>query len=822
MDTDEILYTVSEAVRMSRELQDVSREKQKTSDLSSTLPLKKGSLSSFGSGACLLDPALLQEVLASPYEAMCAFLTITLHLKRAHGLPGPSSLDEMSQAVCKKIQAANGMCTKENKKSKSHNSSLLSSSLSSTRHQNLMHSFDCMLETVALQIVHWEKKRERETLLALKRKVRSNLIFQLQEEITKTKLDTQDTLASNAICAKVYDLMVNFVIQAGGLHNFSRRGIEERDGEASASTGDGMEDGGEKEDFEVEEHYGELEQKVRDEVRSALESVFPLYSVRSFCLDIYDNKVKQLGELTRLVVGILCFNAFTGKSSVFKDFAQCLCPSRNTLIASQRAAWDVVVLLKHFAVVSFNAKAKWKKKKRMRRNGSDGATGNGSGAVNDAKVTDEDEVQKLADLISLAEQSTAICMEVGLSWNALGVDSAQNGDRMSMHLAQLKSIVEGKQAVSKDAVYPLFDNLGRLYIEGLDFEFRQEAMNESRLMKQLTPEDAGVTDGDLAVFMQPPFVRRLKQAESSCGLHDADLVDLDEEEDVDPMKQERDEVVKQVFQRWPEPLTKSTGSSNGNGDASVSERDYDVFEYGAYCPVSIVEDKVLRRGLPESGVVVLAPSFSSAMSKTPETSPEKQKDGGTAEAGTAPGDQKEKGKKKDRWFSFASKKYRNKFLKTPGRYTAQVTLECVTRLPQLIGLLKLTPQRATVDYVCQLVDSSERTKEYGSQTPTHYVESLMDPNYEWNEWALRRKALQMANLRQKQTHSGQTDKSHFRREVETQVYLPKDNDTQTKMGAGTGMPRKIRHITGLRGASSKTKMHFVELELDLEQERNNK
>ena len=91
---------------MSRELQDASREKQKTSDLSSTLPLKKGSLSSFGSGACLLDPALLQEVLASPYEAMCAFLTITLHLKRAHGLPGPSSLDEMSQAVCKKIQAA--------------------------------------------------------------------------------------------------------------------------------------------------------------------------------------------------------------------------------------------------------------------------------------------------------------------------------------------------------------------------------------------------------------------------------------------------------------------------------------------------------------------------------------------------------------------------------------------------------------------------------------------------------------------------------------------------------------------------------------------
>ncbi len=96
----------------------------------------------------------------------------------------------------------------------------------------------------------------------------------------------------------------------------------------------------------------------------------------------------------------------------------------------------------------------------------------------------------------------------------------------------------------------------------------------------------------------------------------------------------------------------------------------------------------------------------------------------------------------------------------------------------------------------------------------------MDPSYEWNEWALRRKGLEMANLRQKQTHSGQTDKSHFRREVETQVYLPKNSDTQTKVGAGTGMPRKVRHITGLRG-DSKQKMVLVEASFDLETSQNN-
>ena len=98
----------------------------------------------------------------------------------------------------------------------------------------------------------------------------------------------------------------------------------------------------------------------------------------------------------------------------------------------------------------------------------------------------------------------------------------------------------------------------------------------------------------------------------------------------------------------------------------------------------------------------------------------------------------------------------------------------------------------------------------------HYVEKLIDPNYEWNEWALRRRALALTNLRQKKTHSSQTSKSHFRREVETQVYLPKDNDAQTTISASQSMPRHIRHIHGLRG-DSKTKMNVVEVKLDLGQ-----
>ena len=86
----------------------------------------------------------------------------------------------MAQHVCKRIHSAGG------------------------KRGGASKEVDSMLETVALQIAHWEKKREGESTLAAKRKARANHIFTLQEEITKTKINTQDTLASNAVCAKVY------------------------------------------------------------------------------------------------------------------------------------------------------------------------------------------------------------------------------------------------------------------------------------------------------------------------------------------------------------------------------------------------------------------------------------------------------------------------------------------------------------------------------------------------------------------------------------------------------------------------------------------
>jgi len=86
----------------------------------------------------------------------------------------------------------------------------------------------------------------------------------------------------------------------------------------------------------------------------------------------------------------------------------------------------------------------------------------------------------------------------------------------------------------------------------------------------------------------------------------------------------------------------------------------------------------------------------------------------------------------------------------------------------------------------------------GVTTPIHFVEKHIEPNYCWNEWDLRKKALQMANIRRKVTVSTQTELSNFRIDNETQVYLPKENSTNTGINASTNTVLPKTYIVGLR------------------------
>ena len=82
-------------------------------------------------------------------------------------------------------------------------------------------------------------------------------------------------------------------------------------------------------------------------------------------------------------------------------------------------------------------------------------------------------------------------------------------------------------------------------------------------------------------------------------------------------------------------------------------------------------------------------------------------------------------------------------------------------------------------------------------------------------WGLRRRALHLANLRQKVTKSQQTGGSAFRREMESQVYLPKESVTQTGVSTGTNPPVSRNYIAGLRGAPDE-QMELINMTVDPE------
>merc|ERR1712159_135875 len=149
-------------------------------------------------------------------------------------------------------------------------------------------------------------------------------------------------------------------------------------------------------------------------------------------------------------------------------------------------------------------------------------------------------------------------------------------------------------------------------------------------------------------------------------------------------------------------------------------------------------------------------------------------------------------------------------------YELLVQVNCLAaQSPELIGLIGLSHQ---------FTDSGKYTgsnktrpilkRESGVQTDTHFYESHIDPEYHWNEWELRRKAIRLANLTHKITHSTQTNLSHFRRENETQVYLPKENDSQTKRDNWTTIPTPTVYYAGLRGVRGVRNFRKIDITLE--------
>ncbi|XP_070843425.1 cilia- and flagella-associated protein 206 [Chaetodon trifascialis] len=161
-------------------------------------------------------------------------------------------------------------------------------------------------------------------------------------------------------------------------------------------------------------------------------------------------------------------------------------------------------------------------------------------------------------------------------------------------------------------------------------------------------------------------------------------------------------------------------------------------------------------------------------------------------------------KHKEKIYVFSSKEAALKFASSSDDFIAEVA-EKAKHSPELIQLLRLHQQFSSVSSYSEMQPGESLlvkpiTKcDGGTQTDTHPVEANIDKSYEWNEWELRRKAIKLADLCTKVTHSAQTDLSHMRRENTTQTWLPKNTACQSKRDSESNMAKPQIYLTGLRG-----------------------
>ncbi|XP_075869127.1 cilia- and flagella-associated protein 206 [Nelusetta ayraudi] len=162
-------------------------------------------------------------------------------------------------------------------------------------------------------------------------------------------------------------------------------------------------------------------------------------------------------------------------------------------------------------------------------------------------------------------------------------------------------------------------------------------------------------------------------------------------------------------------------------------------------------------------------------------------------------------KHKEKLYVFSSREAALKFASNPEDIILKVE-EKAQASPELNRLLRLNLQFSNISSSSGMLpgESSHPAKpiimhDCGAQTELHPVESNIDRSYEWNEWQLRRKAIKLADLQSKETHSTQTILSHLRRENSSQTWLPGTVASQTKRDGKSNVPRPHVYLAGLRG-----------------------
>lgn len=534
------------------------------------------------------------------------------------------------------------------------------------------------------------------------------------------------------------------------------------------------------------------QRSIEKEVAAALESVFPRVGLKSFVTMSPDDKKFQLEELARIVQGIRLFNKDHGKGgagmSVSADYIQENVEQLAHSIKDELQEANEVCTLYTEVLLHIHHHHK------VLGSSADGDSL--SAELSTAQLERwQDELGNRRQLLSYLQS-----LDEDISFANEKIHTLLQTFRSD--LSAMKNLVGARTSLPKSHVYPLFEAVSKSWRELL--EEHELLQTRSRALKALlTFKDSFRRSLDI----DSEFLRQAKRSGSIPS----------------------DELFAQVETFAPEehlggglsssPRTTSSasnrlrikgsflptadsehddGDDDGDGDGkppvagddggfpirmpvdSTPEFMQLPLEYQGFCPWTVVErGGLLLPGDPSLGVVQY----------------------------------------RNAYHVFVNERALGEFMIRPERYLRGVR-RAAAKQPALIYLLRLQDsfprlslsallklcrefqdERGAAAVHPLLAPPSNHKVDASTSTPTHFLEKNIDFKYEWNEWRLRRRALQLANLRQCRTVSCQTQLSNFRREADVQVYLPKDATSQTAKERGTNPPRVTTYFAGLRGTS---------------------
>ncbi|PNW84338.1 hypothetical protein CHLRE_04g230340v5 [Chlamydomonas reinhardtii] len=549
------------------------------------------------------------------------------------------------------------------------------------------------------------------------------------------------------------------------------------------------------------------------ELRAALESVFPVSAVSRFVTLAEGERLTQLAELARICTGICLYNRSCGAGgSALPAAAASYLPQAQRLLRDiSRCCVEVGEQLAQLQVLlsrlppppppSAPAAAE--------------EAGEGEGGAEAAASQPAEPVAEPADVAARRRQLHSEIVNRGQALQLFeslsadlgeGLEAAQQLDAELEHvLVQVAEAVGGSAAVPKDRVYPLFDRLGALHA-GLHQELRllvvrQRLYDELGELSALTPGSVlagggagGAAGGKKTSGTSTSATGSRVASAGAAGAPPSAAAA------VEALCEQLDEAtlagLDALASGQPPAVAAAAAAEGEDGAAAtaapppleyIRPASHSQLQPGlalaGFCPGSLGGRPaaaggvaLLRRANPRLGYLAFG----------------------------------------DKVYGFSSNADMRAFLSDPAAVLAGVAA-AVAREPLLARPLGLPPPVASADVHAVLQAMSGPLKvDFGCQTPVHFLERHIDKDYEWNVWALRRRALALANLRNKATHSAQTAESHFKRENETQVWKPREAVVQTRVTKGQAMPRKLQYVAGLRGAAD-AKMNVVRLELDLGQ-----